>query len=310
MNRPERAVAAASPLHLACAGDDRYAPHTAAMLHSALAHRGDCDVHVHLLHADDLSAENADKLRTMVERSGGAISFVRVDLEQVGQLPRMEHATAATWYRIYLPELLALPRVLYLDSDTVVVDSLEPLWATDLGEHYVAAVTNVFQDDGSELRPAVLGLAGPEVYFNGGVLMMNLDAMRRDRCTEALLECAFEYRFDLPWGDQDPLNVVLSGRRLPLHPRWNCMNSIERFPWSADVFGADVVAEAVRHPAILHFEGPGHNKPWHYMCDRPGRAAYREHRSATPWPRLRLEGVTPANVARKWLRRAGRPAAA
>ena len=67
------------------------------------------------------------------------------------------------WYRIFLPELLPdVDRVLYLDVDTLAVDSLEPLWATDLGDAPGGAVTNVFmQDRDSRPRPEALGLPGP-----------------------------------------------------------------------------------------------------------------------------------------------------
>ena len=39
------------------------------------------------------------------------------------------------------------------------------------------------------------------------------------------------------------------------------MLGIEQHPWSADVHGADLVAEARASPAVRHFEGTT-NKPW------------------------------------------------
>jgi hypothetical protein len=81
------------------------------------------------------------------------------------------------------------------------------------------------------------------------------------------------------------------------------MNSIVSFPWSVDVFGRAAVAEARRDPAIRHFEGPGANKPWHYLCDAPMRGLYFEHRRETPWPDVELEGRTPASAARLRMRR-------
>src|SRR5437879_3158835 len=84
-------------------------------------------------------------------------------------------ATPSHWYRIFLPELLPeLDRVLYLDADVIVVDSLIPLWNVDLSEDYLAAVTNVFQAAHVH-RPVELGLAGPRAYFNSGVMVLNLE---------------------------------------------------------------------------------------------------------------------------------------
>ena len=296
-------------LDVACAAEGQaYVAHSAAMLHSLLAAHPDRQVRIHYMHGPDIGEREERKLAGMVEREGGEISFLRIPDDRLDGLPTVGFTRKATWYRIFLPELRPeIDRVLYLDSDLLVLDSLAPLWEIDLTGNWVAAVTNVFQHNHVH-RAAQLGLAGPEVYFNAGVLMLNMEEMRRDGCTEALRSFGVENAPRLAWRDQDAMNVVLGSRRLALHPRWNCMNSILLFPQAADVFGADAVREAREHPAIRHFEGPSANKPWHLLCERDLRELYLEHRRATPWPRVRREGVTPANVARRLRRRLASPA--
>ncbi len=278
-------------IHVACAAEGAYVPHSAAMLHSVLAQAG--DVQVHYLHGPGF--REAAALRELVD----GIAFHPVAPEAVAGFPSRHRFTPAMWYRLFLPELLPdVDRVLYLDADTLAMDSLAELWATDLEGHWVAAVTNVFEP-WSIGRPKELGLAGPEAYFNSGVLLFNLGEMRRDGRGEALRELVRTRGDELLWPDQDALNLVLGERRLALHPRWNCMNSVLAFDAARDVFGAEAVEEARRRPGIRHFEGPDANKPWHLLCDAPGREAYFEHRRATPWPRVRREGVTPLNLLRR-----------
>jgi lipopolysaccharide biosynthesis glycosyltransferase len=275
-------------LHVACAAEGAYDAHSAAMLHSVARRRGALDLHVHYLHGPSFPPRSVERLRDMLDDLGAGSTFHLIGPDCVAGLPVVSMFTAAMWYRIFLPELVPeSDRVLYLDVDTVAVDSLEPLWATDLRDHYVGAVTNVFMPHHVH-RPASLGLTRG-TYFNSGVLLFNLEAMRRDSCTQALRDYAIERGEAIEWPDQDALNAVLGARRLPLHPRWNCMNSL-RFDWASDVFGADAVAEALARPAIRHFEGPGENKPWHHGAPRADRDLYRAHRRETPWPRLRLEG--------------------
>ena len=134
-------------------------------------------------------------------------------------------------------------------------------------------------------------------------MVMNLDLMRREESSRAVYEYGRAHADELAWRDQDALNVVLGARRVALHPRWNCMNGMLIFPWSADVLGAEAVAEAIENPAIRHFEGPGPYKPWHYLCEREWRDLYRRHRRATPWPHVRLQGRNPRNM---WRRARGR----
>ena len=173
-------------LHISCAAEGEYVAHSAAMIHSTLEHADGRRLCVHYLHGPRFASRAAELLTGMVETGGGSISFLEVPDREVAGLPVLPQFTQAMWYRIFLPELLpGVDRVLYLDADTIAVDSLSPIWEVPLGDSYLAAVTNVFQPNHFH-RPAQLGLPGPKVYFNSGVLLMNLDQMRRDGCTEAL----------------------------------------------------------------------------------------------------------------------------
>jgi lipopolysaccharide biosynthesis glycosyltransferase len=293
-----------SKLVLGCGSSVEYVPHAAAMLHSMLEQSGDLEVEAHYLHGPEMPAEHMRLLAEMVERGGGSLITHELNDDRIAGLPEMSFIPATMWYRIYLPELLPdVDKILYLDADTIAVDALHDLWATDISEHYVAAVTNVFEP-WNRVYPIALGLPDEESYFNSGVLLMNLAAMRRDDATTALRDYAFSAPSNrLAWGDQDALNVVLSAKRVRLHPRWNFMNSVAIFPEAEELLGADAVREARTSPAIRHFEGPSINKPWHYLCDRSMRDLYFRHRRETPWPKVRREGVTPLNLVRRTLAR-------
>jgi lipopolysaccharide biosynthesis glycosyltransferase len=285
---------------LGCGSSVEYVPHAAAMLHSMLEHRDDLEVEVHYLHGPEMPREHMRLLAEMVTRGGGELRTHELADDRIAGLPEMAFIPATMWYRVYLPELLPdVDKILYLDADTIAVDGLTELWATDISQHYVAAVTNVFEP-WNRAYPLALGLPSEESYFNSGVLLMNLEAMRRDDATRALRDYALAAPSNrIAWGDQDALNVVLSGSRVRLHPRWNFMNSVATFPEADELLGADAVREARENPAIRHFEGPSINKPWHYMCGRSMRDLYFSHRQATPWPKVRREGVTPLNVLKR-----------
>lgn len=286
-------------LELACGGDLGYLPHTAAMIASVFEHRGSLDVHVHYLHPPTLRPDDGRALARMVDGQGGRLTLVCVTPERTAHLPVIRHLTAATWYRVLIPELLPhVDRVLYLDGDAIALDSLGPLWATDLEGATVAAVTNVFEWWNSAW-PAELGLRRP--YFNAGVLLMDLARMRASDAGARILEHATR-REEWPFGDQDPVNYVLADERLELHPRWNVQNSMMHFEEAAKVFERRALEEARMRPGIRHFEGPAASKPWHYLNEYAHRDQYERYRSLTPWPRYRREGVTPRNVAKKLLR--------
>lgn len=274
-------------VEVAVAAEGAYVPHSAALVHSALEACPRGHVRIHYLHGRSLRRRARSMLRWTAGRGGGEIVFHEIAPERLAGLPVSGRYTAAMWYRILLPELLpGVERVLYLDVDTIVLDDLSPLWRLDLGGRLVAAVTNVFED-WSRHRPEQLGIAARD-YFNSGVLLLNLDEMRVARATEALREVAARQAGVPGWPDQDALNIVLGGRRLELHPRWNAMNSVLALPGAESVYGDRALAEARARPAIRHFEGPEHNKPWHPESRVPGRELYLSHRRATPWRLKRL----------------------
>jgi lipopolysaccharide biosynthesis glycosyltransferase len=259
------------------------------MIHSVLAQRGALDVHIHLLHGPGFPRRARRRLSGMVEQAGGELKPYEIADEEVAGLPTFTEITTTMWYRVSLPSLLPeVERVLYLDGDALAVDSLEALWSTDLEGCLVGAATNIFmQDKRSRSRPAAVGLEGPSAYFNSGVLLMDLDQMRRRGTADEIRR--FARSNELHYPDQDALNAVMARSRLELHPRWNCMNSTMTFDWADEVVDADALAEARLRPGIRHFEGPGHNKPWHRDCRAPMKELYFEHRAATPWPKVALQ---------------------
>jgi lipopolysaccharide biosynthesis glycosyltransferase len=258
---------------------------------------------IHYLHGPELGEQTRRKLQDMVVQSGGEVNFWEIPDRCVAGLPTEGFTRKATWYRTFLPELLPdVSRVLYLDADVLVLESVAPLWEVDMTSKLVAAVTNVLDPQAVD-RPRALGIADSQGYFNAGVMVLNLDLMRREGSSRAVYEYGRAHADELVWRDQDAFNVVLGASRVPLHPRWNCMNGILVFPWSADVLGSEAVAEAVKNPAIRHFEGPGPYKPWHYLCHREWRDLYQSHRRATPWPHVRIQGRNPRNM---WRRARGR----
>src|SRR5439155_5773186 len=130
-------------------------------------------------------------------------------------------------------------------------------------------------------------------FFNGGVLLLNPGLMREEPSAARLIRFATERSGLLAWGEQDAMNVVFARRWRSLHPRWNAQNSLWVWSdWAKEVFGAEVLHEATTDPAILHFEGPTLNKPWHYLCEHPWRDVYRDTLARTPWAGTRLEDRT------------------
>jgi lipopolysaccharide biosynthesis glycosyltransferase len=190
------------------------------------------------------------------------------------------------YYRFFIPSLFPNEdKVLYLDSDVLVLSDVMELFEKDLGNHPLAAVKDVY--DAKVLDVATEKIMNfseylgrwleisPEYhsrYFNSGVLLMNLNVLRKRNQVESLRSLAHKKHFVYP--DQDILNIFYISEYMELGREWN--------------YPAWVFPEGDIHVNILHFIGEG--KPWvygpsiHEIGFVPfGNDIYYKYLRDTPW---------------------------
>lgn len=168
--------------------------------------------------------------------------------------------------RTYLADMLppCLGRIIYLDSDLVVVDDIAKLWRTILGSHVLAApeychanFTQYFTDNfWSDPVLSKTFQGRKPCYFNTGVMVVDLANWRQGDYTakiEQWMELHKERRiYEL--GSLPPFLLVFAGRVEAVDHRWNQHG-----------LGGDNFEGRCRdlHPgpaSLLHWSGKG--KPW------------------------------------------------
>ena len=99
-------------------------------------------------------------------------------------------------------------KALILDVDTIVCDDITPLWDWDLSHAYYAAV---MEPEGSRIRGVP--------YANFGVVMLNLERLRRTGKDDLVIEAINTHAFRYP--EQDAFNLICMNRFDPLPPEYN-----------------------------------------------------------------------------------------
>lgn len=185
------------------------------------------------------------------------------------QLPFVQHYTTTALLRLFLPDLMPnLEKIIYLDTDVVVNLDIRDLWDIDISGYYLAA--RLGNPDGmtrSRYRYYQKIGIDPDIYFNSGVLVLNLDAIRHYGSLSALSLSYLNNHPESGWPDQDALNYLLQTRCLPLNLRYNLL-------FSPNLTIHDVSA------AIIHFAGP--NKPWNTWYGGVDEL-YWEYLLRSPW---------------------------
>lgn len=291
-------------IEVAAASNAAYLPHIAALMESLAVSNPPHSLRLNLLHDASIDSTEKRLLQDTANRLRMACRLIQPTAEQICALPPAHNRyPQLIWYRILLPELLPNhARVIYLDADTLVLQDLMPLWSLPLGDEYLLAAVPQHDEMSGAKRLEPFGFPAGAPYFNSGVLLMNLNAIRNDHLPRKLTNLALRHGADLRYPDQDALNLGCLGRWHALHPRWNAFASL--FLTGRDAYsGLDELSfvEAIVSPSIVHFEGSIYAKPWHLRCTHPHRNLYRSYRNRSPWPLERLEGDTIKSRVLKFL---------
>jgi lipopolysaccharide biosynthesis glycosyltransferase len=283
-------------MQILCACDEDYLPHTATMLCSLLEHNSVS--RIHLLHGPAPKNKLA-KIKHFVERYGSEIILYEINDEHIQDLRIDRYLTHATYYRLMAPAILpkSIHKILYLDSDIIVRNSISELWNIDLKDQALAAVDDFWPYDTERFLAnlEILGLPRDARYFNAGVLLINLNHWRQNNVCERAVAFIRENPGRVAQHDQDALNAILFRRWIILPATWNGVyfsGWIElNLPatWNGMYFGRS--GRSVPELAIVHFAGEG--KPWHWAWrsqEHPFAHEYRLYRRKTPWRRFKLEG--------------------
>ncbi len=196
-----------------------------------------------------------------------------------------------SYCRIYLDDLLpdSVEKVLYLDSDVLVTDSLQELWNTDLSKNVAAGVKDCISQKYYEL----LGLKDGAHYCNSGVILINLKKWREDHIGDQIRQFVHNRNGYVFFMEQTVINGVIQDKWLILPARYNVntlmmtlsYQEIQTLRRSDDFYSESEVKEALAHPALIHMTSVFlvHNRTWIEGSNHPARPIYEKYKSMTPW---------------------------
>lgn len=211
----------------------------------------------------------------------------------------------AAYYRLFLSEVLPadVDKVLYLDSDLVVIGDLKSLICLEFtnnnkidsvdesaskntnheDELYLYAMNEMKWESRERLQS--MGLSGTK-YFNSGVLLINLKKWRTEKISAKLISIALNYKEQLKWWDQDVLNIAFENQWGEINFGFNTVNL---------VFKEE--KEFKKHSAIIHYTGS--SKPWQFRNSHPLKNIYWHYLRKTPYRYYIPNDITLKNILYK-----------
>lgn len=276
-------------IKIVSASDSRYIQHLAVTFVSLLENTSK-KKEIELFVIDGgLSPKDKDLLRLCILRYGCSLKFLTIEPSLYEKFPQSPSASTATYFRIFVPELLDtnIDKVIYLDCDIVVRGDISELWDLDISEYFLAAVEDCGIEHAGMYTAVIkkkLGMQRRDKYFNAGVLVMNLKKMREDNTSGKVSKFLVENPEKAAFADQDGLNVILKNQWLELALEWNQQGAhCELFEKKQII--SDSMYRAVKAPKLIHYTTTYYinTKPWHFKDMHPFKEEYYKYLDNTPW---------------------------
>ena len=170
------------------------------------------------------------------------------------------------YVKLFLDQIINDEKVLYLDSDVIVCDTLEPLFERDMSNEVAAGVLMPYS---SKVKERTMTTPG-EPYICDGVVIFNLKCWKSEKKSELCLQYILKNQGCPPMLSEGTLNRIAEGEIGILEPRYNLMPSMLvynleqiRSLFKADCYYDDMVQMSVakENPAIVHFMNELYDRP-------------------------------------------------
>lgn len=256
-------------IRIALSSDSKYIIPIMVLLQSVFDNNSQSKVHIYLFYFEGhLSTEDILLIKKNVESRSGNFTSVSINEDRIKGFPVFRHGINV-YLRLFLPELLqSIEKVLFLDGDIIVRGSLKELFETNVSSYYLAAVkdsTSFYSKDYQES----IGIGSDHYYFNAGVVLLNLEEMRKICFFDKAIRFISSYYSKIADADQAVLNYISYPDHVKyISPKFNLNFNVEKDIMSK-IADKGEIEEAKRNPVIVHFIGQ--SKPWSALCIHPYR---------------------------------------
>ncbi len=235
-------------IDICLASNDNYAKYMATTIASILSNsKEDEEIYFHII-SENINNNSKQKILSLKKIKEFNINFIEPKQEIFQYISKYKMKAYSTWFRLSIPSLIPnVEKIVYLDSDMIINNSLRELFLdNDLDNYYAFVVEDVM--DKIDLVKEGINFKKEDKYFNAGFLMINNKLWKEEN-----LEYKFYDTIDkmslLSFKDQDILNYCLKDRVKFIDKKWNFLESKSCYKKNKP---------DINNLNILHFVG----KPW------------------------------------------------
>ena len=295
------------------AADNNYATHLGICIISIAKNNQLNDITIHVLN-NNISDRNLKKIESLErEFSNLKIKFYNIleyfDKNDISNLIKntlkdndfFNLLGISAFSRLFLQDLLPenIEKILYLDSDTIVLDDLSELFHINLDNNYVGGVIDIMANI---TKHYYLFENKSTPFINSGVLLINLKKWRKIDFAKLAINLINDYPDKNFLHDQNIINILCEDNVLLLNPKFNVMSEFFYVDYKKNLklnsyFGSidgfypeNEIKHSLSHPVVVHFLSQVWDRPWmihngifKHVPKNPFNKCYDYYKSISPW---------------------------
>lgn len=272
--------------------DDGYALLCGVSLESLLENNKDMDFFIHIM-SDGITSSNKKRIKDIADKHGQSLEFIDAEpivrqLKKLGVAP-YRGESYAPYFKIFAYRDLKLKtnKLLYIDCDILVLNSVSELCDFDLEHHTLGMV----EDFIGGWYKKVIKLPQTNIYYNAGLMLVNQKNWKKNGFTEKILKSYQETGKNYWLADQDIINICCGKDTRKLDIKYNLFSQFyDGVGFTKFIYGtrkgyyADPhIKKALANPTAVHCMSGWYGRPWMSPNDHPVKQAWLKHLASTPF---------------------------
>jgi lipopolysaccharide biosynthesis glycosyltransferase len=196
-----------------------------------------------------------------------------------------------SYSRLFLDKLLpeGIERVIFLDGDTLVVDSLKELWEYDLKGKCCAACMDCI----SEPYYKLFELDRNSIYCNSGLILIDLNKWKDKHISDKFRMYIFKNHGYIHFVEQTVLNTVMQGEIVCLPAKYNVNSIALNLDYSTlmklrkplHYYSETEIKDAINSPVIIHMTTFFYikNRAWNKVTNHCEQRRYAKYSQLLDW---------------------------
>ncbi|WP_313341237.1 glycosyltransferase family 8 protein [Sedimentibacter sp.] len=243
--------------------NSNYIEQLIVMLTSLVKSNANESFDIYIAHSS-LDEDDINLINNSVCKDRCAIINLKIPDSMFNEAPITDRYPKEMYYRIFASQYLPgfLDRILYLDPDIVVINSIRNLYNMEMGNNFFAAASHVNKGL-KKINEIRLDMPEDSMYINSGVMLLNLKELRKKQNIQEVYDYIENKKVFFLLPDQDVINGVYADKTVHIDAMIYNLSDRYLYLYNANPKNINTKKDmrwVAHNTSIVHY--CGRNKPW------------------------------------------------